>query len=103
MVGCGNDSEIIYGFIPVDQKANYLWHQNQNLKYVIDPRIMVVVKSDTIWTSFNREGFFSGSLCVLYKDTYPPAKGRIVFVRMLRLDNDVYYIQEASLDPFKID
>lgn len=100
VVSCDNDHKSVYGYIPVDQKVKYIWHQTLTLKYNVDPRVMVVSKEDTIMASFGKEGFFSGSLFVLYKDTYPPAIGKKVFVRLSKMDNNVYYIIDASPDPF---
>jgi hypothetical protein len=99
-LNCSNDNKCVYGYIPVDQKAEYVWHQTPTLKYIVDPRVMVITKDDTLMVSFGKEGFFGGSEFVLYKDTYPPAIGRKIYVRFTKRDNDVYYIIDVSPDPF---
>jgi len=100
LVSCGK-RVFLTGYIPADAKPAYVWHGSNN-DYDYDATIMVVSdKGDTISVDFFNAAFFGGYL-VRFKDSYPPAVGKNVYVSMY-LQDSVYYIIEASLKPYPVE
>lgn len=99
---CGLRDKEVSGYIPEDQKPFYTWVETRpgSKNWDCCPKIMVILeKGDTIFASFS-EGTFAGSYAIRYRDSYPPAVGSKIYVRM-NPDNGSYLIFDAT--PKKVD
>lgn len=94
-----NKTEKFSGYIPVEVLPKTEWVEiSRPLLYDSNTTIAVVVGNDTINAKFNEKGFFAGSNVLIHKDSYPPAIGKVVYVRGYK-DNGQYYVEEAALIP----
>lgn len=89
------------GYIPENEVQITKWVETNpgSQRYYLETKISVVTdKGDTITAEAIDP--FPGAFMVINKDSYPPSKGKKVFVMLSKMsENDI--IIEASLTPFK--
>lgn len=101
---CKKTTEII-GYIPIGEKPKIQWikESESSLPWLYFSVLVRtgVSKEDTLRVSIDNSSNFQGAFCVKYRDTYPPAINKVVYVRLHKLGDSPYYITEASTYPLK--
>lgn len=96
---CGSKDREIEGYIPENQKPFYVWSETYpgSKTWECRPQVVVILeKGDTVIATFS-EGTFPGSYAVRYRDSYPPAVGKKIGVRMGIMNDLKYYIFDTSI------
>lgn len=93
-------AEDFYGYIPVRANPHFIWAQEEPGLYFLSGNILVVTPDDVVTAYFDPEGNFLGRRLVLYRNTHPEAKGKIIFVKGEIIDG-LYVIKKASTEKFE--
>ncbi|MFA5773436.1 MAG: hypothetical protein WC908_02055 [Candidatus Paceibacterota bacterium] len=103
LVSCGEKTIILTGYIPIGQKPVITWTPDKMspASDSYDYELLITVISDdgkAVSARFS-ETAFPGGILVRFIDTYPPAKGKKVYVEMAKWEG-VYWIRQASFTPY---
>ncbi len=97
-----DDRTYFTGYIPLNAKPIVKWDSTGNGpisgRYTID---VIKDNGDTIKASCPIEGMILGSLLIRFRDSYPLAVGKMVYVKGYYTDSKNPYLQEAELYKFK--
>lgn len=86
------------GYIPTKNKPIWVWEKVENGEYQKTGEIDVVFNTGHKFrVKFKNDENWPGALLVIYKDSYPPAKGKKVKVFGKYEDDDNFWIYSAEL------
>jgi len=101
LIGCNGETGSIYGYVPENETIQVEW-VNANGGFFHNNSILVITeKGDSVKANYLASGYFFGSNSIIYRDSYPPSKGKRVYVIMEEKGKDSYLIVKASLSPFE--
>ncbi len=79
--GCSKDKEKRFeGYIPEDAKSRLVWELGDDGYYSLRGYIEVCINNELATAQFNALNLDNGITLVLYRDSYPKAIGKRVFV-----------------------
>lgn len=96
----GNNKEDLpfMGHIPTKNKPRWVWKKGENGEYQKTGEIDVVFDTgEKFKAKFVGNENWPGAVLVIYKDSYPPAKGKKVKVSGKYEDDDNFWIYSAEL------